>query len=297
MGEGSAETVGKRLQLRMAIDSLLAPHDAVRGVVAVGSVASGRAREDSDIDAMVFMEPVDFYIVPAESIWCPSDDTFHSIFTCDEAVEKEGIQLDLKLCDYRQWCSAGFEWPEPQRAALAEGWLAYDRQGAVGSLISERTAYEEVTRVSRLDQSVGTYDQLLSDDRPEEVWDRLGPLPSFGRLAAACEGLMEGLFAYNRRWRGWRDREAERLCRLPWLPHDFEHQFLVAMNAPSLDWDGYMARVAALRQLYGQLLARLQEEGSYGPDPMGEAFARSHDQPGRAWNMAEWNAKRRQSKR
>ena len=127
----------------------------------MGSVAEGRAHADSDIDAVVFMEPVDPYIIPAESIWCPSDDSFHSIFTSDARVEAEGIQLDLKRRDYRQWSSAGFEWPEADRAALTDGWLALDRDGKVQQLIAERTAYGEATRLARLDECLGAFDQLL----------------------------------------------------------------------------------------------------------------------------------------
>ncbi|MHB0878969.1 MAG: nucleotidyltransferase domain-containing protein [Anaerolineae bacterium] len=294
MGDASQATARKRLDLQMAIQRLLAPERAVRGVVAIGSVATGHARDGSDIDAVVFMEPVDPYVVPAESIWCPSDNSFHSIFTDDRRVQEEGIQLDLKHLDYRRWSSACFEWPEPQRASLAEGWLAFDRDGAIQRLVSERTAYDDVTRVSRLDQSVGVLAQLLGEGTPEENWDRLGPLHSFGRLAAASEGLVDALFALNRRWRGWRDRETEHLCRLPWLPADFERLSLPALNAPSICQDGFAARVAALRQMYAGLLARLQEEGFYGPDPEEEAFVRSHDEPGRAWNMDEWNRRHRQ---
>ena len=73
-------TTAKR-QLTQAIETLMKPHDCVVGVVAVGSVATNTAREDSDIDALVFMAPLDRYIVPVESLWRPSDNTFHAT-TC-----------------------------------------------------------------------------------------------------------------------------------------------------------------------------------------------------------------------
>jgi len=34
---------------------------------------------------------------------------------------------------------------------------------------------------------------------------------------------------------------------------------------------------------------RLRADGEYGEDPVAEAFIRGHDEPGRAWNMEEWN--------
>ncbi|KPV42324.1 hypothetical protein AN477_18695 [Alicyclobacillus ferrooxydans] len=33
--------------------------------------------------------------------------------------------------------------------------------------------------------------------------------------------------------------------------------------------------------------------GTYGKDPVSEAFIRSHDEPGRAWNMQEWMRRHR----
>lgn len=96
-------TEQKRHDLLYAIECLLAPEPAVQGVVGVGSIATGHARPGSDIDALVFMDPLDPYIVPAESIWCPWNDTFHSIFDEDARVQNEGIQLDFKLCNLRQW--------------------------------------------------------------------------------------------------------------------------------------------------------------------------------------------------
>lgn len=249
MSDLSAATQKKRDGFLFAVEQLLAPEPCVKGVVGVGSIAMNTARAGSDIDALVFMHPLDEYIVPAESIWCPWDDTFYSIFTEDKRVQDEGIQLDFKLCDLAVWNHDLSVWSEPQRAGLAEGWIAFDRDGSVARLIAERAAYD---------------------------------------------ALIDMLFAVNRRWRFWRDRELTYVLRLPWLPHDFEQRLLIAQNAPSLDRDGYTARATRLLGLFEEVVARLQAEGFYSDDPIGEAFVRSQTgQPGRTWNMAEWNVKRK----
>ena len=62
--------------------------------------------------------------------------------------------------------------------------------------------------------------------------------------------------------------------------------------APSFDHDGYMQRVQALRSLFDDLCVHLTAAGGYGDDVIGEAFVRSYDEPGRAWNMDEWNVGR-----
>ena len=286
-------TSTKRRQLEQAITQLLAPLPSVEGVIAVGSVATGEARPDSDIDALVFMDPIEDFAVPRESIWCPWDDSFHSIFSRDERVQAEGIQLDFELLDLKEWCDPDFAVSEPRRAGLAAGWIAYDRNGKVAKLVAERTYYDDATRVRKIDSAVTHLDQHLKEGTPERNWEVLGAVISTDRLNAAYADLVELLFAYNRRWPFWPERQMSYLLRLPWLPNRFETRVTVAMNAPSLGRGGFINRVQTLRGLFDEVLGKLQDEGFYGSDPIGDAFIRSHqDEPGRSWNMDEWNARR-----
>jgi hypothetical protein len=80
------------------------------------------------------------------------------------------------------------------------------------------------------------------------------------------------------------------LLELPWLPPDFATRVVLALNAPSLDVEGYCQRFSALGELCDDLLAQLADEAAYGSDPVGQAFVRCHDVPGYAHNMDEWNA-------
>ena len=82
------------------------------------------------------------------------------------------------------------------------------------------------------------------------------------------------------------------LLALPWLPHNFTERVLVALNPPSLDLEGFMARAEMLAALFQEILDQLIADGDYADDPIGEAFIRAHDEPGRAWNMDTWNAER-----
>jgi len=81
------------------------------------------------------------------------------------------------------------------------------------------------------------------------------------------------------------------LLTVPWLPQDFEERVLGALNTPSPDYAGYIARVDNLRSLFRDLTRRLVADGEYGGDAIGEAFVRGHDEPGRGWNMDEWDKK------
>ena len=58
----------------------VAAESAIQGVVVVGSVAAGIALPDSDIDAVVFLQPLDLYAVPAEFKWQTEENTFHGIY-------------------------------------------------------------------------------------------------------------------------------------------------------------------------------------------------------------------------
>jgi hypothetical protein len=242
---------------------------------------------DSDIDAVIFLDPYDLFIVPAESIWNPADGTFHSIFTDQEIPH--GLQLDFARNHLAHWADPAFIWPEGNRAELSVGWVAYDPTGEIQTLITQKTAYNEEMRQQRLDEALIWLDQHLMWDKPEKNWQNLGAAASFDRLNAAYRYLVQALFAYNRCWQIWRNREMSALLQLPWLPSDFENKVLVAANAPSLDEAGYKARQAMLTALFQALLAELINNGDYSAMPVDQAFIRQHQEIGRAWNMEEWN--------
>ena len=286
-------TIRKRQDLMTYIEREVEPEPAVQAVVAVGSVATGLARPDSDIDAIVFLDPFDAYAVPAEFCWHRSRGTFHSIFS-PEADGQEFVQLDFTRVHLRQWANPSYDWPEGRRAELNEGWIAFDRSGQVAELIAERTALTDAIRTAKLDEALVWLDQYLAEDAPQRRWDTLGPAIAHDMLQAAYGYLVQALFATNRRWRPWRNREMVSLLALPWLPEGFSERVLGALNAPSPDVAGYLARAETLRRMFEDLIARLVAGGEYGEDPVGEAFIRSHDEPGRAWNMAEWNRRHRE---
>ena len=288
-------TKEKRSQLQEFIRVALEPFPELVGVVGIGSLATGRCRPDSDIDAVIFFDPLDLYIVPAEAIWLPHADTFHSIFAEGEAIQATGIPLDFLRLDYQLWARPEFDWPEARRAELSQGWIAHDRDGRVAELIATRTRYDDSLQLARLDDAVTWMDQHLNWDAPEQNWQALGPTIAHDRLQAAFQYMVGALFAYNRRWLPWRNRQMSALLALPWLPPHFEDWVLVANNAPALDKMGYDRRVQALQTLFGDILRQLQQAGLYGDDPISEAFIRSSEEPGRAWNMAEFNQRRRKA--
>ena len=272
------------------IERELVPEPAVQAVIGIGSIVSGLARPDSDIDAIIFLDPFDWYIVPAEFKWSPSDNSFHSIFSQVFGLE-ECMQFDFARFDLTQWADSSFEWPEERCAELHEGWLAFDRSGQVAELIEARTTYADAIRITKLDEAITWLDQHLSDDGPQYRWDSLGSVIAHDRLQAAYEYLVQALFAYNRRWRPWRNREMSSLLALPWLPEGYANRVLGTLSTLSLDYAGYLTRVDSLRGLFQDLTNRLVTEGEYGDDVISEAFIRSHNEPGRAWNMDEWNRK------
>ena len=288
-------TKKKRTQLKQFIKKVMEPFPAVLGVVGIGSLATGRCKPESDIDAIVFMDPLDLYIVPAEFIWIPRTNTFHSIFEASEAVQNKGIQFDFTRLDFRLWSQNEFAWPEGRRSELSQSWLAFDRNGRIQNLIADRTSYGEGVQTARLDEAITWLDQHLNWDGPASNWQALGPTIAHDRLNAAYQHLVRVLFAYNRRWLPWRNRQMDALLQLPWLPPHFDDWILVANNTPSLDKNGYDRRVQALQTMFKQVLERVKADGIYGDDPIGEAFVRSHDEPGRSWNMGEFNKRRRKA--
>lgn len=282
----------KRRDLLAFIERVLKPEPAVQAVIGIGSIATGRMRADSDIDVIIFLNPLDWYIVPAEFLWRPSDSTFHSIFSEDDDVQAEGIPLDCLRLDWVQWSDPTFSWPEGRRAELQDGWLAYDRHGEAARLIAKRTAYPETLRLSRLDEAIVWLDQHLADNGPEERWRNLEMAVAHDRLQAAFDYLAQALFAYNHHWQPWRNRRMDSLLQLPWLPRNFSERVIIAGNAPGLSYDDYVAQADELRALFQELCDRLVDVGLYSNAIVDQAFMRSHEEPGYAWSMAEWNAER-----
>jgi hypothetical protein len=281
-------TLQKRQELMNFIEQELEPEPAVQAVIGIGSIANGLARPDSDIDAIVFLDPYDAYIIPAEFIWLPSDRSFHSIFSEEPGLEN-GIQFDVDRLDLMEWMNPSFVWPEGYCSELSMGWPAFDRTRKAADLIAERTTYTAAMQITKLDDAITWMDQNLSGDQPQIRWDSLGPLIAHDRLLAAYGYLVQALFAYNRRWRHWRNREMSYLLELPWLPDDFIHRVPGALHISSPDYAGYLRRVEILSSLFQDLLTRLVADGLYGNDPISEAFIRGHEEPGRAWNMHQWN--------
>lgn len=278
-------TLTKRQELLTFIEQVVRPIGPVAGIAAIGSLATGTARPDSDLDLVAFLSPFDPFALPAEAIWRASDRSFHSIFQ-----PIDGLQIDIHRVDLDALIASGGAMPEGRRAELATSWLAFDRGGLIAQLLAEWTRYDDATQIARLDEAVTWLDQHLGDETPQLHWETLGPAVAHDRLNAAYGYLVQGLFALNRRWQPWRNRELDALLRLPRLPAGFESRVLLAACPPAHDRAGFDARVQALRDLMGDLAEMAVAAGVYTENPVDQAFIRSHAEPGRAWNMAEWEA-------
>lgn len=284
-------TQEKRAQFLQFMETVLLPETAVQAIIGIGSIATGRMRPDSDIDIILFLDPYDLYIAPAEAFWLAADNSFHSIFSEDKAIQ-QGLQLDFMRYDWQTWRDPNFIWPEERLSELANGWIVYDRNGKVTRQIQQRNIYPEAVRQARLDEAITWLDQHLGWGSPQTNWETLGPAIAHDRLSAAYHYLVDGLFTYNRRWRIWRNRQMSGLLQLEWLPTGLPDDILLVANAPSLDHAGYLKRVEKLTTYFAAFQQQLIADGDYRK-PVDEAFIRSNEEPGRAWNMAEWNAKRK----
>jgi len=286
----NAATKRKRTDLSRFIQQEIIPETSVQGVVVIGSVAKGIARADSDIDAVIFLEPFDLYAIPAEFKWRSEDGTFHGIFS---EVENS-VQLDFKRLDLQEWSKSTHVWPESLCAELSEGWVAFDRNSQIQKLIAGRTYFNDGIRQERLDDAIVHLDWLLRDSSTERTWETQGAGVAHYRLHSAYDYLMQGLFAYNRHWRTLHSRETADLLKLPWLPDNFDEQLMLATNALSMTKEGYRQRVRILQHFFNELVTKCQQAGLYGGDAVSEAFIRQHNEPGRNWNMNEWNKAHKQ---
>jgi len=286
-------TKQKRTDLSGFIQQEVIAETSVQGLVVIGSVAKGVARFDSDIDAVVFLEPVDLFAIPGECKWEPDEGIFHGIFS----DVKNAIQLDFHRIDLKEWAKPTYVWPESICAELSEGWLAFDRYGDIQKLIAERTYFSDELRRKRLDDAIAHLDWLLNETTTECNWEMLGAKIAHYRLHSAFEYLVQALFAYNYRWRTLKSRELSDLLKLTWLPGEFDEQLLLATNSLENTQGGYQQRVKILQHFFNELVTKCQSDGLYGDKPANEAFIRQHDGPGRDWNMDEWNKQHKERRK
>lgn len=282
------ETKAQRALFEQFIETAVKPEKTIMAVVAIGSLATGWAGPNSDADAIAFLSPLSHTVLPAEAIWNPTDNNYYSLFTEDETVLANGLHLDISRLDWKQWADPEFVWPEPRRAELSQGWVAYDPTGIVTRTIQQRTAYDYDLRLARLDESLVWLDHHLHQQSAEEMWGRLPTAVAFDKLQSAYNYLVQALFAYNHQWRVWRNQEMKYLLRLAWLPDNFAERVLIAMHPPSLDQSGFVAQADRLRTLFAELLEELIRQGDYTHVPIDQAYLRYYDEPGHTWNMDEW---------
>lgn len=249
----------------------------------VGSVAHGEARADSDVDCVLVFDKLDEAIVPAEFVWVPATDAYHTIFEVD-ASEVGGIQIDATRVGLDTFRSQ--EWPEGFKHDLAHAVVVFDRHQTVAEILQERAAYPESLRMARIQDHLGWAAYSLEEWRLLSWLDRGGIGGAHDQLTAAFEALIQLLHAYNREWLPWRYRWMVSTHRLAWLPDDFNRRAEAMTSRVEATTESVLRRRSEISSLLDDTRERLQSEGLIaGPD---EAFVAAHPGLGYAHNFDAW---------
>lgn len=279
-----AMTVNSQMELmRRFVHSKLEVWPEFVAVLIVGSVAHGEARSDSDVDCVLVFDKLDEAIVPAEFVWVPATDSYHTIFEV-EASDVGGIQIDAKrvaLDDFQRQ-----EWPESFRHELANALVLYDRHQSVAEILKKRVAYPESIRLSRVRDHLGWAEYYLQEWRLLGWIDRGGIEGAHDQLTAAFEELIQLLHAYNRVWLPWRYRWMASAQRLSWLPDGYSQRAIEITSQVAANKESVLKRRSEIISMLDDTLARLQSEGLLaGPH---EAFIAAHRGLGYAHNFDAW---------
>ncbi len=255
----------------------------------VGSVAHGEARADSDVDCVLVFDTLDEAIVPAEFVWVPATDTYHTIFEV-EASDVGGIQIDAKrvaLADFR-----GQEWPESFKHELAHAIVLSDRRQSVAAILEGRLAYPESLRLSRIRDHVGWAGYYLEEWRLLSWLDRGGIEGAHDQLTAAFEEIIQLLHTYHREWMPWRYRWMVSAQRLPWLPDDYARRVVEVTSRIAATKESVLTRRSEFVLMLDTILDRLESEGLLAG--LDEAFIASHPGLGYAHNFDAWREAHRE---
>ncbi len=269
--------------MRQFVHQKLEPWPEFVAALIVGSIAHGEARLDSDVDCVLVFDPLDEAIVPAEFVWIPATDSFHTIFEV-EASETGGIQIDatrVALDDFRLQ-----EWPESFKHELAHAVVLFDRHQSVSEILKERVAFPEYSRLDRIQEHAGWAAYFVEEWRLLAWLERGGIGSAHDQLTAALEELLKLLHAYNREWLPWRYRWMISAERLPWQPEDFRRKTVEITSQAEPTRESILKRRETIISLLDDTQARLQSEGLLAdPD---EAFVATHPGLGYAHNFDAW---------
>ena len=254
----------------------------VKDTAVIGAVATNLTEASDTLEVAIFLHPLDYHIVPAEGVWLPEENWFDSAYS-----SKQGIRLAFRRLDWHTWLNPSFDWPETDKGLLSNGWLFHDPQDKVAPLIKRKSYYSDQLRFARLDEALVRLDALLMMSGTAD-WEKHGPAIAHDRLQAAYRYLVDGLFALHRRWQVPREKEMQHLLALPWLPPQFEARILELQTAVSPSKDAYEERFHTLKLLFQDFTAYLVDSGDYMTMPVDQALLRTTDEPGRPWNMEDW---------
>jgi hypothetical protein len=269
--------------MRQFVQRKLEPWPELVAALIVGSIAHDEGRPDSDVDCILVFDPLDEAIVPAEFVWIPDTDSYHTIFE-GEASEAGGIQIDamrVALGDFRHQ-----EWPESFRHELAHALVLVDRHQSVARIIEKRAAYPESLRLARIQEHAGWASYFMEEWRLLSWLERGGIASAHDQLTAALEEVIKLLHAYNGEWLPWRYRWMISAQRLPWQPEEFSQKAVEITSHVEPTRESVLKRRAAIGALLDNTMARLQSEGLLaGSD---EAFIATHPGLGYDHNFEAW---------
>ncbi len=249
----------------------------------VGSVAHGEARANSDVDCVFVFEHVDERLVPAEFVWFPAMDTYHTIFDI-EASDVGGVQIDAKRLSMAQF--AMDEWEEGFKHDLASAIVVFDRNGTIAPLLEKRLQYPDSLRLARICEHYG-WAGYYSEEWRVQAWSKRGGLLcTHDQLTAAFEEIVRLLHAYNRTWLPWRYRWLISVQKLPWLPDGFEEDARVIQSDLALTEESLTQRQKAVAHILDTIGCKLRVERLLA-DPA-QAFLATHPELGYAHNMEAW---------
>lgn len=269
--------------MRQFVQRKLEPWPEFVAALIVGSIAHKEARPDSDVDCILVFDPLDEAIVPAEFVWIPATDSYHTIFEV-EASDAGGIQIDVMrvaLDDFRHQ-----EWPESFKYELAHALVLVDRHQSVARIVEKRVAYPESLRLARIQEHAGWASYFMEEWRLLSWLERGGIASAHDQLTAALEEVIKLLHAYNREWLPWRYRWMISAQRLPWQPDEFSQKALEITSQMEPTRNGILQRRAAIGALLNNTMARLQTAGLLADSE--EAFIAAHPGLGYAHNFEAW---------
>ena len=244
--------------------SKIAKHDGVVGVVFAGGLERGFADKYSDVDILVFLRKKS-QVLRDRILRLGSEEQKRSSIDVDLEVHLLEDFRKRKLSEIHKW-------------DLSHVQVAFDPQGEIRQLLKEKTKVPRSFWVKRIVVSGEYLKWYCCPPRADigtiaEAWVERGDMASAHYCVNyALDLIVNIVYALNREFVPPPKWKIFYSYSLRWLPNDYSRLVKETLRTSALSVKDLNRRLSALKELWQEILPKIEEETGMTPASMSKHF-------------------------